>query len=519
MIVFFRIFDICEEETPIQTIRLSASSISDDSLYESKLSPFAQSLGENAVSFDFGPPIAKCYDADPTTITSHDECLWPIYVLRGNGDVLLCYSSLENPYVSECICGPLTMLPAAEDNYGVDACHIIALDCVPPLIVIATSSGILYHCIALESSADETNDSNQHRSLLPRPTLYVYESVELALSLTISTASDDQDENSCPIRLHKDPITPLRYYCSHQNGAYAVAVPFVSQLKSAKDEVHFKEDESVVEHLICTKSVGSSTSDAPLILLFPTVKHGQTTLIAMLKTGELVKLRLTPTYLEDIAELCSKDSHGQTSNVALPRIDFAEHIKQILKRARTVPLLKSSVEKGAEPNAEQLLQLLLTVTETLRREYIQKMELAAVAIEKRVAALKQNKEVQLKELYNCQTEADSLLTSLESFKRKYESALTKQDSLSLRVDRVLESLHHQQPELSDAEKKLLDTLKDMSDAIMAHRNRFEQIQLKIQYQKDQMAKLTTMPLRLQQQITPLPSPNQIKSIKEMLTNE
>lgn len=51
--------------------------------------------------------------------------------------------------------GPLPMHPAAEDNYGYDACAILCLPCVPNILVIATESGVLYHCVVLEGEEED----------------------------------------------------------------------------------------------------------------------------------------------------------------------------------------------------------------------------------------------------------------------------------------------------------------------------------------------------------------------------
>ncbi len=47
------------------------------------------------------------------------------------------------------------MYPAAEDNYGYDACAVLCLPCVPNILVIATESGMLYHCVVLEAEEEE----------------------------------------------------------------------------------------------------------------------------------------------------------------------------------------------------------------------------------------------------------------------------------------------------------------------------------------------------------------------------
>ena len=50
------------------------------------------------------------------------------------------------------------MHPGAEDNYGLDACSITCLHSKPPVVVMATTSGQLYHCIVLESSDGEDSE-------------------------------------------------------------------------------------------------------------------------------------------------------------------------------------------------------------------------------------------------------------------------------------------------------------------------------------------------------------------------
>ena len=46
------------------------------------------------------------------------------------------------------------MYPPADDNYGVDACSVLVLQSSPPLLVVGTSAGTLYHCLLL-SPEDE----------------------------------------------------------------------------------------------------------------------------------------------------------------------------------------------------------------------------------------------------------------------------------------------------------------------------------------------------------------------------
>lgn len=87
-----------------------------------------------------------------------ESVVWPAVILRGNGDVCLLNTSLasnEKPKFE----GPLTIYPPADDNYGVDACSILVLPTVPNTIVLATSSGTLYHCVLLKLNGDEVRNS------------------------------------------------------------------------------------------------------------------------------------------------------------------------------------------------------------------------------------------------------------------------------------------------------------------------------------------------------------------------
>lgn len=88
------------------------------------MSAYTHSLGEGAVAFDFGPSLGRFHALD-VLVEALD--ILPVFVLRGNGDVLLFFLSLKDLSISNYIFGPLKMTPAAEDNYGTDACSILCL--------------------------------------------------------------------------------------------------------------------------------------------------------------------------------------------------------------------------------------------------------------------------------------------------------------------------------------------------------------------------------------------------------
>ena len=149
------------------------------------------SLGETAVSFAFAPSVGN--DPEPH--------LWPLFILCGDGSVFcMVTSSLNQNNQKPKLMGPLSMHPESDDNYGTDACSILCLHpkiSSPPILIIATNHGVLYHCIVLQKLENEDCQDNLSQmtdgdwSILTMPNsvdlaLHVYESIELELNLVSS---------------------------------------------------------------------------------------------------------------------------------------------------------------------------------------------------------------------------------------------------------------------------------------------------------------------------------------------
>lgn len=64
--------------------------------------------------------------------------------------------------------GPVAMHPAADDNYGTDACDLLCLPSSPAVLVVATPSR-LYHCVVIAKAADELDQQVKSRW----PSVYV----------------------------------------------------------------------------------------------------------------------------------------------------------------------------------------------------------------------------------------------------------------------------------------------------------------------------------------------------------
>uniref|UniRef100_A0A2K5J3J6 Nucleoporin 88 n=1 Tax=Colobus angolensis palliatus TaxID=336983 RepID=A0A2K5J3J6_COLAP len=259
-----RIYSLREPQTPTKVIILSEAE--EESLVLNKGRAYTASLGETAVAFDFGPLAAV-----PKTLFGQkgkDEVVaYPLYILYENGETFLTYVSLlHSPGNIGKLLGPLPMHPAAEDNYGYDACAILCLPCVPNILVIATESGMLYHCVVLEG--EEEDDQASEKSWDSRidliPSLYVFECVELELALKLASGEDDPFDSdfSCPIKLHRDPKCPSRYHCTHEAGVHSVGLTWIHKLhkflgsdEEDKDSLQelSTEQKCFVEHILCTK--------------------------------------------------------------------------------------------------------------------------------------------------------------------------------------------------------------------------------------------------------------------------
>lgn len=136
---------------------------------------------------------------------------YSLYVLYDNEETFLTLVSLlHSPGSVGKLLGPLPMHPAAEDNYGYDACAVLCLPCVANVLVITTESGMLHHCVVLEG--EEDNEQTSEKSWDSRadliPSLYVFECVELELALKLASGEDEPFDSdfSCPIKLHRGKV-------------------------------------------------------------------------------------------------------------------------------------------------------------------------------------------------------------------------------------------------------------------------------------------------------------------------
>lgn len=495
-----RFYSLKSPQTPARVLPVSQSE--DDSSLNPPARSYAASLGEIAVAFDFGP-----ISSPPRQLGGRikEQLVYPLYVLYENGETYLSYTSLSNSVTLTKPAGPLPMYPAAEDNYGYDACAILCLPCVPSILVIATETGTLYHCVVLESEEEDEAGAVEKwiRGTEPVPSLYVFECVELELTLKVATGEDEEPQEfdfTCPIRLHRDPLCQQRYHCTHEAGVHSVGLIWVNKLQKFlqsgeedKDSLQelAAEKRCIVEHILCTRPLLTSQS-APVrgFLIVSDLSLGAI-MICITNTFECILLPLLSSIRPPSPPLlCSHPGPGSGSSPlrGLAEDSFEQHIRNILARSSTNPIVLKAGDKDSSPPPAECLQLLSRATQVFSEEYILKQDLAREEMQRRVKLLTGQKNKQLEEMALCKEERMTLREAAERLADKYEDAKYRQETIMNRVKRVLGSLQSRLPILSNSEKDMKKELQTISDQLKHLDNCIKQVNMKMDYQKTQVDK-------------------------------
>ncbi|XP_055513797.1 nucleoporin 88 [Leucoraja erinacea] len=492
-----RFYDLKQPQTPVQIFCLSQSE--EESIVPSTSRSYAASLGEIAVAFDFGPLMTA------PRHRSKEVLVHPLYILYENGETYLIYCSLTHNSTGLVgrLLGPLPMHPAAEDNYGYDACAILCLHCVPNVLVIATQSGMLYHCVVLEGDEEEYQMSNESWDLRcePVPSLYVFECVELELVLKLATGDDDeqlQSDFSCPITLHKDPLCLTRYHCTHIAGVHSIGLTWVNQLEqfllTEEQDKHClqelaAEQRCIVEHILCTKPLPFS-QPAPIkgFWIISDLSLGAAMICITDSYECIIRQLLTTTRPVSPPLLCS---NPDTSSIVSPLRNFTsssfeQHIANILRRNTTNPLLLRASDAEGAPPPQECLQLLSRATQVFREEYILKQALAREEIARRVKLLTSQKNKQKFDLEQCINERKLLQEMAEELAGKYEGVKYNQEIVMKRVKKVLHSFNSHLPVLSDSERDMKKELVVLNDQLGDLESTITQVQMKTEYQRKEI---------------------------------
>ncbi|XP_050666728.1 nucleoporin 88 [Leptidea sinapis] len=309
-----------------------------------------------------------------------------LLVLTGNGDVYMMSSDfLHSKGSSEFkVQGPLSMYPPADDNYGSESCAIAALGAVdtPAVVVIATASAALYHCLLLPKQSDTEGDEFA---------LYVVESVDLDIVLN----TENDVTSLYPVHLY--PCSKNTYVCVHAGGVHTVTLAIMEHLKdyAMADDSEMDSVISIIcaksssaRHLVCTSDrvarppVGVALSPAPL-------HH----VLVLCCGGDLLTRTLEPFDMEEglYKEIQLKNPMLDEDDMKKlfkekQKVSFTSILMEILSRDMSQPILK--MEPATEPSPKECLEILTEATVKLRNEYMSRQERATRALRAKLEALR-----------------------------------------------------------------------------------------------------------------------------------
>ncbi|KAK8398719.1 hypothetical protein O3P69_004081 [Scylla paramamosain] len=508
-----RIYSLSSTEIPEQTIAIGPGEVG---VINSSSITCNSALGEDAIAFDFGVPFepVKCVSGNPVSNHSfsymNDEeegqiryvqLQWPIFILLSNGEVYYTNTSLgcNRPPVHQ-LYGPLSMIPACEDNYGLDSCSLLVLQCSPPILVIATAGGQLHHCVVIDTKYKDNStvfppsaSSDLQFSLQTSVKLHVYETVELELSLL----PDDQGFTT-PLLLHPDPTTPTRYLVSHEAGVHTVTVSLVEKLlnySELPDDAGFTESEfpCVVDHVLCTRLVTPATL-LPVVGLVASACHS---LFILLASGKVFAVPLPSAFLPELIEHTNPEIDLVPSPLRKVHTEnFENHIRSTLQRTTSQPLLAS----GSTGNVthSKCISLLNRVLMTLRTNYMQPQKVAKMDMDKRSDILVQQKQRLKDDLEALQARKKALTEKAHELAEKYENANEKKCLLI------------------GSEKKMMQELETMQTHIPGLLNQLKQIKEKEKLTSQMEAHHTSEAAG--HQVSSI-SENQLKTLSEALSKE
>ncbi|KXJ05760.1 Nuclear pore complex protein Nup88 [Exaiptasia diaphana] len=119
--------------------------------------------------------------------------------------------------------------------------------------------------------------------------------------------------------------------------------------------------------------------------------------------------------------VCTTPTSDRTSLSPMRHLlsgSFVEHIRKILTRNTSNPLLNRSAKKTRDLTQKDCLEILTEAQQVFREEYIQKQYRAKEEIDKRISVLKDQKQKQQEDL-------ESLLNNQRSVKSKAEELAEK----------------------------------------------------------------------------------------------
>ncbi|XP_031625800.1 nuclear pore complex protein Nup88 [Contarinia nasturtii] len=460
--------------------------------------PYLNSLGDTAVDFDISAPrVTAMANANTTLNTTNNDTTvnggastknveWPLVILFGNGNLYIALIGLDTDKPR--IQGPLTIYPSTKDNYGLDSCTILALPSNPTTLVVAESSGRLFHMILVESEAELNNSENyDENGLKYEPCEWIVNVVEVVeLEFGLKSTENKDDENN-QIFLKADINNDSRYFVYHNAGLHAISIEFLPTLQR-----YFEDNgDSIDIESILSNFKGNSeylvALDAKLNAVVGfCLLQSPPGLVLVLSSGQVVTLNVitNPSFLRNIrSSASSSENPKETTESAMLNSkvfsgSFVESIRQMLASGTTQPILKLN-----ERTPKESLELLLDAFQRLRDQYISKHDSVRQKIEQRVKILRVLDEQQRQEVAELLQEKCKLRENAEHLAEKYEEINDRQQALMKSLHEILRLINLRMPSALVAERNFSEQInkihaitKDLANNIAACKKKMEKQQ-------------------------------------------
>ena len=437
----------------------------------------SKAMGDEPVSFDF--------TVSNTPITPGGQWL-SLYLLMGNGDVRLVsidLSQIDMGRGEGIIFGDvLPMHPSPPDLYDDEACKLVCLRSAVPSFIIASAPGKLYHCVHLSTppSPQPTPPPTGTASHEPDEMIFLLEVVDL-------TSEEDNDQLfSHPPRIITDPNSPYRYILCCENGVYNISLPSLELMNA-----YCKQDELGYDISLLSRDDSLTATEVDLILqtksnqiygvvLVSLPSLGPPVLLFTFKDGNCLSKDLPPINRISAVPLVvqSDEKSSLNSSLSIGRKDFAESIKQTLKSANTMPILKNQPDE--EVSQEELYSLLINSTDNLRQQVNLSQYKALEELLHKAQSLLDSKQHLEEAIIRSQNEVQMLRENTKEIDTKIGLANVKYASNLERVHKVLQKILQMNPTLSKEEKKYQETLKELENRIPLLNERIQHTRAKLE---------------------------------------
>lgn len=437
---------------------------STDSMQLLKICPFSTrsknlsvlaSLGETAVDFDFGPPLATSYGVK-TSFT------YRTFILKGNGDVCCVQNLLENKPDGESLSveGPLSMYPPSLDNYGIDdASSIMVVWSMPPILVLATGTGVLYHTIIIEgdeldqsccserSDASGVGDISGTHEASSSMYLLVVGSVEPEMGLCINAERDELIPK--PITLYKDPVLRSRYFCTHQGGVHMISLQStILALEEYVNSSENKEDEceapalvgNSMKYLFCTRlQLDDFTINSKPLLGFTVMDYPTPMAIALLYSGDIGIVELdsalwdtnNPHDMFLLSPIISDVKYGKKKvHYELCVRKFMDSLGDDGKNKSLVDAPLFKLDLPGNLSSDLGLEFLSRILQNFQRQDMPLLIKTWERIEFRAAMLREAQKCAFEEMDKMENQSAEMRCKAEQLAERYEELVEKKDELN-----------------------------------------------------------------------------------------